>query len=373
MSKEKYRWDLDVNIVSLSKNDIEFSDINDGDLMRLVGFATHEGINSNGTKFRREILQKDFSSLLNKPLRILTDYFNRPTGHGFNRNTKKFSKDILNIGHITKVVPVLVDENDQILCEVNNLEEDLPDGNYRLLFEAVLYKEYYNEISEVLVNLHESKQLKFSIEANINYELAENDIKDCTSIKFTGLSIVKNPAFEKAFSILVAEEERKELNNLDYEKLYNEMKIEYEGLLAEKEILISEKEALISEKETLGQSIKEISEKNETLEAEIIVKNTEISGYAVEIAELNSFKEKFETSEKEKMGEDRLVQIKELCETELTSKELAEMTDLEFSNVQVECAKKLIETAQKLSSVNFSTKLNKENASDTLRKILLGE
>ncbi len=372
MNKELYRWDSDVNIINIKNFEFELSGTEDKDLMHIFGFATHEGVNENGVKFRREVLQANYKTLIDKPLRILADFFNRPTGHGFDRKTQKFNKDIINIGHIVEVKPVIVGDDEQILCGVENLNDELPDGNYRLMFEAVLYKEYYNDIANVLMNLHDSKQLNFSIESNITYELSEDNIKDCTSIKFIGLSTVKNPEFEKAFSILVAEEERKELDDLDYEKLYNEIKELNDILVSEKEKFISDYEAMSSEKEILENSVKELSASKETLETEIITKNKEISGLAIEVSELNTFKEKFEVSEKEKVGEERLAQIKELGETELSSKEFAEMSDLDFSKVQVECAKNLIESARQLNSVNFDTKLNKNTAGKTLRQALLG-
>lgn len=363
MNKELYRWENEVDIINLEKVDCEFSGKDSDDLMYVRGFATHEGVNANGTKFRREILQKTYNSLIDKPLRILTDFYNNPTGHGFNKKTKTFSKNIINIGHIIKVTPVIVGADEQILCEVNSLTDELPEGNYRLLFDAVLYKEYYNEIAEVLVDLHNSKQLKFSIESNISYELSENNIKDCTDIKFIGLSIVKNPAFEKAFSILVAEEERKELDDLDYEKLYNEIKEQFD-------VLVAEKETLIAEKITLETASQELVVVKENLEAEMVIKNTQITDLSVEVAELNTFKTKFETSEKEKVGNERLATLKELGETELTSQELSEMDELAFSNTQVEMAKKLLENVGKLNSVNFQTKLNRKNSSETLREAL---
>lgn len=366
MNKELYRWDSSVDIIDVENLEYEFAGKYDNDLMYVRGFATHEGVNSNGTRFRREILQKTYKSLVNKPLRILTDFFNKPTGHGFDVRTKKFNKGVLNIGHIIGVKPVIVGANEQILAEIDSLEQDnLPEGNYRIMFDAVLYKDYYNEIAETLINLHDSKELKFSIEASISYEVAEGGVKDCSDIRFVGLSIVKNPAFEKAFSILVAEETRKELDNLEFEKLYNEMKEKYDAEVAEKVTLVAEKEAL-------EVKITELSEKLTNTEAEVIAKNEEITNITVEVSELKDYKEKFEISEKEKMGNERLAKIKEFGETELTSNELAEMSDLEFSNAQVELAKKMIESSTKLNSANFETKLNRKSASDVLRNTLFG-
>lgn len=366
VNKELLHWNSNVNIVEAFEIDYEFSGKTADDLMYVRGFATHEGINANGTKFRREILQKTYKSLLNKPLRILADMYNKPTGHGFNRKTNRFSKEVINIGHIIKVTPVIVGDDEQILAEVTSINSDLPQGNYRLMFDAVLYKEYYNEIAEVLINLHNSGELKFSIEANVSYELSEDGVKDCNDIRFVGLSIVRNPAFEKAFSILVAEEERKELDNLEFEQMYNEMKEKYD-------VVVAEKDTLIGEKAVLENTNKELSEKNQSLEADVIAKNTEIADFAVEMAELKTYKEKFEASEKEKLGNERLAKIKELGETELTATDLAEMNELDFSNTQVEMAKKFIDGASNLASMNFDTKLKKKNASDVLRNALFGE
>jgi secreted Zn-dependent insulinase-like peptidase len=72
------------------------------------------------------------------------------------------------------------------------------------------------------------------------------------------------------------------------------------------------------------------------------------------------------------MGNERLAKIKEFGETELTSSELAEMSDLDFSNAQVELAKKMLESSTKLNSANFETKLNRKSASDVLKNALFG-
>jgi len=375
MNEELLYWTSQVNIISDKQIDYEFSG-DSGDLMKIRGFATHEGVNANGTRFRREILQKTYNSLLNKPLRILTDFFNMPTGHGFDRKTKKFSKNIINIGHIINVKPVIVGDDEQILAEVKDLNSsDLPEGNYRILFDAVIYKQYYDDIAEVLTNLHNNNDLKFSIEANMNYELSESGVKDATDLKFIGLSIVRSPAFEKAFSILVAEEEdkRKELDNLEFEQMYNELKEQHDVIVAEKATLEADKvaiEATLAEKIT---EIAELSEKITGLENDLISKNTEIVTMSEEVSNLQEYKEKFEQSEKEQVGKDRLAKLTELGEVELTVAELAVMSELDYSNAQVEMARALIEKTKTLGSAMFDTNMKNNNAGKLLRKALFGE
>ena len=102
--------EIEINLTDAKKN-FEFASINDADLLRIKAYAATEGENLNGTVFPRKILFLAYRTFVDKPVIIVPNRDDLPTGHGY--DFKKETFDInkrKNIGHITDAYPVLVNE-----------------------------------------------------------------------------------------------------------------------------------------------------------------------------------------------------------------------------------------------------------------------
>ena len=75
-----------INVDLTTKDNIELSSVSSADLMYVRAFATHEGVNANKIRFRREVLLKSYKTLINKPVVLVADRNNLPTGHGYSLN-----------------------------------------------------------------------------------------------------------------------------------------------------------------------------------------------------------------------------------------------------------------------------------------------
>ena len=61
---------IDLNLLEANKT-LEFSSADDADLLNLICYATHEGVNLNGTEFTRQILFECYKSFEDKPLVVV--------------------------------------------------------------------------------------------------------------------------------------------------------------------------------------------------------------------------------------------------------------------------------------------------------------
>jgi hypothetical protein len=244
-----------------------------------------------------------------------------PNGHGFDYKKKTFSsKDRKQIGHIVNAYPCIVDSEGKI-HDVSYMEEqNYPDGEFRIICDLVVYKSYESEIAELLAKLHILKNLKFSMESICNYVITDDGIKHCTSIHFTGLSIVKTPAFENSYSLEVAE---KEENLMDFEKLYNEEHARVETLVAEKTTLEAEKTTLSAEKTKLENDLVTVNEELAEAKGKLVEANAEIDT-------LKPYKEKIENAEKLEVGQKRLDKLSKYGYKEKTAQELAEVSNEDY-------------------------------------------
>lgn len=329
---------LVVDLVNSEK--IEFGSIGDYDLMRITCYATHEGINLNGTEFSREILLSSYKSFEGKPLWLVPDFAGLPTGHGFDFENKKFDiKSRKAVGHIVSAEPCVVKDDgnyiflnkDSGYSEIKEMED--AEGELRILCELVVYRFYLSEVANMIEMLHKNGKLNFSMEGLMDCDIDDDGIKHCTKINFTGLAIVKNPAFVNSYSLDVAEEEIIG-GSMDYEKAYNELKAKYDALLEKYNALKGSKgdggkapadkggsggsgggggKAGCAEEEVAGiEKITELLEQISTLQSEI--------------AELKPFKEKVVAAQKEAIGKDRYARLEKMGYTEKTETELAEIS-----------------------------------------------
>ncbi|MGM0874472.1 MAG: hypothetical protein ACQEWV_06640 [Bacillota bacterium] len=140
--------------------------------------------NSNGAIVSTEEAEKSYKSIIGKPLIIVADVFNSPTGHDQSAFPKLTNGKI--IGTHTA-------------SEINEIE-----GKKHIVVTASLYKLQYPEIVEVLLELHERNELKFSYE--LEYQttsIAENGrlLKD---LDFIASCVVSDPANIYSISLEVA-------------------------------------------------------------------------------------------------------------------------------------------------------------------------
>lgn len=179
----------------VSEKQIEVASAYDPDLLRIKCFGAHEGLNENGLLVLRQVLKDNYRSLIDKPVVVVLDKNNKPTGHGYDFKRKKFIEAKRKyVGHVVNAYPCIVCE-DGTISDVSYMDEvDYPKGEFRILCELVIYKRYLSELSDILTDLHIDGNLKFSIEAIADEQITSEGIRNCTKIQFTGLAIVKNPA-----------------------------------------------------------------------------------------------------------------------------------------------------------------------------------
>ena len=303
---------------------VEVAETVDNDLMRLKVFGCHEGINGNGTEFPREVLEESYHSFIDKTVVVVIDEDNLPSGHAYNFTTHKFNeKARKHIGHIVDAYPCIVTEDNKIIKlkdgDLSEIEKgNIPDGEYRIICELVLNKQYEPEICQLLLELHAKGQLNFSMECLADYFIDDNGIKHCTKIHFTGLCIVKRPAFINSYSIEVSE--KKEEQNLDFEKMYQEATSKFEKLVAEKANLQTEYDKVVNDKETVENELREQVCQLKTTIAELETQNDTLKVY----------KEKFENAEKLELGKTRKEKLLKYGKVVESNEELAELTQEDY-------------------------------------------
>ena len=307
---------------------IEVSECTDQDLMRVKCFACHEGVNENGTEFTRDVLKDSYKSFIDKPIIISADSRGMPTGHAYDRKTNKFiEKNRKYIGHIVDAYPCIVTDAGEIILPDENGKLQ-SDGEYRIICEFVVYKRYMSKVADIISLLQENEVLFFSMESVIDYFETPDKVKHCTKIHFTGLAIVKNPAFKHSFGLEVAE---KEEMDLEYKEMYEEANARIETLIQEKTKIENDYETVVRERTTFEQE-------NITLKDELAEAKKKIADTQSKVDELLPYKEKVEAAEKLKVGEERLEKLKKYGDVDKTAEELAELTKEEFADMVLEFA-----------------------------------
>lgn len=337
---------------------IEIASQWDSDLMRIKAYAVTEGRNLNGTIFPRKLLYMSYRSFIDKPVVIVPNKNDLPTGHGF--DFKKETFDISkrkNIGHITDAYPVLIDVHGEVqeVYDVETLDK-YPDSELRIVVHMVIYKSYYADISERLESLHKNGNLSFSMESIISAISTDDNGKVATDIAFTGLAIVDKPAFVNSKSIELAEKEEK---NMEFKEMYEAEKARNEVLIAEKTSveteLASVKDEVASTKEALATAKTELAEAQATIES------------------LKPYKEQVEVAEKEALGQARAEKLAKLG-VEVEATELAELTKEEFADKLIEAADsfkpEVAEVKKPEVSANFHETKLPESAKDILSEAL---
>lgn len=336
--------------------EIEIASAYDADLMRIKAYAVTEGKNLNGTIFPRKILYMSYRTFIDKPVVIVPNKNDLPTGHGFDFKKEKFDiNKRKNIGHIIESYPVLVKDGQtfDVYCE-----EDLdkhPDAELRIVVTIVIYKNYYSDISERLESLHKVGGLSFSMESVISAISTEDNGKVATDISFTGLAIVDKPAFVNSKSIELAE---KEEENMEFKELYEAEKAKNETLIAEKTSVETE---LASVKDEVA-SVKE----------ELANTKTELASAQATIESLKTYKEKVEVAEKEALGKERAEKLAKLG-VNVEATELAELSKEEFADKLIEAAdnfKPEVAEVKPDVSANFHETKLPESAKDILSEAL---
>ena len=269
-------------------HNLELAGYDANDLLVIEGIAFHSGTNSNGAVIFKEDAKKDIGTMVGKPLRVL--WQGQPTGHGYNKMSNTFDKNVMNIGYIHNAE--IVDENND---------------DYHAEVQAIMWKKYYPEIAEKLIELDKEGELKFSIEAERKVEVLKNGDRRCFDNNFTGLAMVANPAWDKSKSFMVAEDE----NNTTKEtttKTTNENNTDSNKQESNSQD-IKNKEALIDVKFQLIESQKE----NENLTKELL--------------KYQKIAKDYETKEK---GQKRLEKLSKYGEVKDDIETLGQLDDIEF-------------------------------------------
>lgn len=270
-------------------HDLELAGYDANDLLVIEGVAFHSGTNANGAVIFKEDAKKDITTMIGKPLRVL--WQGKPTGHGYNKMNNTFDKDVMNIGYIHNA-DIIDGENDEYKAEV----------------QAIMWKKYYPEIAEKLIELDKEGELKFSIEAERKIEVLKNGDRRCFDNNFTGLAMVANPAWDKSKSFMVAEDETTESSS-DAPKGGNNAsstKTDTNG-----QVDVKDKEALINAKLQLIESQKT----NDNLTKELLKYQKIAKDYEI----------------KEK-GQERLTKLSKYGEVKDSVEELGNLSDIDFVN-----------------------------------------
>lgn len=224
-------------------HDLELAGYDANDLLVIEGVAFHSGTNANGAVIFKDDAKKDINTMIGKPLRVLWN--GKPTGHGYNRIDNTFDKNVMNIGYVHNA-DIVEGENDEYKAEV----------------QAIMWKKYYPEIAEKLVELDKEGELKFSIEAERKIEILKNGDRRCFDNNFTGLAMVANPAWDKSKSFMVAEDEGTAEpidTNTNTDSTSSTKTSETNKDIANKEALIDVKLELIEAKKEKDNLTKELS------------------------------------------------------------------------------------------------------------------
>lgn len=270
-------------------HDLELAGYDANDLLVIEGIAFHSGTNANGAVIFKEDAKKDITTMIGKPLRVL--WQGKPTGHGYNKMNNTFDKNVMNIGYIHNA-DIIDGENDEYKAEV----------------QAIMWKKYYPEIAEKLIELDKEGELKFSIEAERKIEVLKNGDRRCFDNNFTGLAMVANPAWDKSKSFMVAEDETTESSS-DAPKGGNNAsstKTDTNG-----QVDVKDKEALINAKLQLIESQKA----NDNLTKELLKYQKIAKDYEI----------------KEK-GQQRLTKLSKYGEVKDSVEELGNLSDIDFVN-----------------------------------------
>lgn len=269
-------------------HNLELAGYDANDLLVIEGVAFHSGTNSNGAVIFKEDAKKDIGTMVGKPLRVL--WQGKPTGHGYNKMSNTFDKNVMNIGYIHNAE--IIDDNNE---------------DYHAEVQAIMWRKYYPEIAEKLIELDKNDELKFSIEAERKVEVLKNGDRRCFDNNFTGLAMVANPAWDKSKSFMVAEDE----NNITQEttqKTTQENTTDSHKQESNSQN-IKDKEALIDVKFQLIESQKE----NENLTKELL--------------KYQKIAKDYETKEK---GQQRLEKLSKYGEVKEDIETLGQLDDIEF-------------------------------------------
>ncbi|MBU5669650.1 hypothetical protein KQI68_07325 [Peptoniphilus sp. MSJ-1] len=269
-------------------HNLELAGYNADDLLVIEGVAFHSGTNANGAVIFKDDAKKDIGTMVGKPLRVLWN--GNPTGHGYDKVSNTFSKDVLNIGYIHNA----------------NIEEGENDS-YKANVQAIMWKKYYPEIAERLIELDKENNLNFSIEAEREIEILKNGDRRCFNNNFVGLSMVAKPAWNESKSFMVAEDESDNVNALDTQ---NGAKNKSEDNSNVNDSIKS-KEALIDAKLELVKAQKE----NEDLTKELLKYKKIAEGYEIK-----------------NKGQERFDRLSKYGEVKDDIEELGKLSDIDFVN-----------------------------------------
>lgn len=362
---------------------IELGSVCDDDLMFIKCFATTEGKNLNGTYFSRRLLARSYQTFLDKPLVIVPSYLGEPTGHGYDFINKRFKNDERKVvGHIVNVDLCVVSDSEEIrILNDDDIYSDRYlsfDGELRVLCTVVVYQHYLTEVADVIRNLHDQHRLNFSMEGLMDATEGNDGVKYADDITFTGLAIVKNPAFVNSYSLEVAEildnkggvvmaesnknQNQNQNNQNNQDNSGATVTKEKYGALLQKYNDLLEKYNALKEQKSGGSSNSGSDSKSQDTKASVDMANKytealeEIAELKSQIKELTPFKERIETAEKLQVGKDRLERLSKLSKVDVTAEQLAEMSEAEYIEMlekAVDAKKPTTETAEEIDGVIF--------------------
>lgn len=335
--------------------------------------------NLNGALFTKDELEIAKDSIVNQPLIIVPDFNNLPTGHSV--------EDFPKLGFGAVVVGT------HISSEI--VEED---KITHLKTTARVWKIRYPEIATMLLGLHASNNLKFSMEAKYANAKVEGGVRSLKGVSFIGSAVVDNPANPYSISLEVASKMK------EGSLMEEEVKIVQEEIAEEEEVkkcpecnkpldeCTCDKEEEKAEEEKCpecgkplnececkeekaeeepeekkcpdcGKPLEECTCEKEKAEIEILkasleTANAKIAELEAELAQIN---EAQKLAELEAMKEKRFSEISEFID--FTEEEIAEAKE-KYAKLDEEVFSLVLETAKRNRKVEKEEEELKELASD---------
>lgn len=286
--------------------------------------------NANGALLTKEELEASQSSIIHQPLIIVPDWDDLPTGHSL-EEFPKLSWGAVVIGtHISSEV--------------------IEDGDvHHLKTTARVWKIRYPEIASTMMSLHESGNLKFSMESRYSSQTIEGATRTLHGVHFIGSAVVNDPANPFSYALEVANKRKqKEEKVVNFEQAMAKLKETDADLY----LVVKEEVATINDK---IKNLSGVETASKALKDSLETANKKIGDLTKELDTMKEEKAQAELAQKQDARFAEISQFIDFKEEEIASKKEAygKMDD-DVWNIVLETAK-LAPKATNTSNVEFAS------------------
>lgn len=308
--------------------------------------------NGNGALISDTELSSAKDSILHQPLIVVPDWDNLPTGHSI-EEFPKLGWGAVSVG--THIASEIIEGED---------------GVHHLKATARVWKIRHPELAEVMLNLFEAGDLKFSMEAKFNSQTIEGATRTLHGVHFIGSAVVNDPAnpFSYALEVANKREQQKEEKVVNFEQAMELLKKHD----ADAYVLIKDEIANLKTKAEKADKVEGLENDKTSLASSLEQANGTIDTLKNEISTLKKEKEDKELAEKQEKRYSEIAQFITFEEEEVASKkESFGKMDEDTWNLVLETAKR--NKKEDNSNVSFSTDTKLETSSQKGFLDFLGE